>query len=138
MKMTMTAIIKRQRVRSYTVRMISTDRFSVHILLLHHYGSDLSHISDLYSLVIGLYKSEMLVKNIKKWMTSSICTKFAHFWVVLVRKCIVHKFLISYRFDFLDRFCFLAFLIILYEIFHIFCSELNGHKRFCIVTITKR
>ena len=37
-------------------------------------------------------------------MTSSICTKFAHFLVVLVRKCMVQKFLISYRFDFFDRF----------------------------------
>ena len=41
-----------------TVRMISTARFSVHILILHHYGSDLAHLSDLYSLGIGLYKSE--------------------------------------------------------------------------------
>ena len=41
-----------------TVRMISTARFSVHILLLHHYGSDLAHISDFDSLVIGLSKSE--------------------------------------------------------------------------------
>ena len=37
-------------------------------------------------------------------MTSSICTKFAHFWVVLVRKCMVQKVLISYRFDFFDFF----------------------------------
>ena len=41
-----------------TVRMISTARFSVGILLLHHYKSDLAHLSDLCSLVIGLYKSE--------------------------------------------------------------------------------
>ena len=33
-------------------------RFSVHILLPHHYRSDLANISDFYSLVIGLYKSE--------------------------------------------------------------------------------
>ena len=31
---------------------------SVHILLLHHYRSDFAHLSDLYILVIGLYKSE--------------------------------------------------------------------------------
>ena len=36
---------------------------SVHILLLHHYKSDFAHISDLYSLVIGLYKSEIWAKN---------------------------------------------------------------------------
>ena len=59
--------------------MISAARFSVHILLLHRYMSDLAHLSDLYSLVIGLYKSEMRAKIIKKQMTSSICTKFAHF-----------------------------------------------------------
>ena len=41
-----------------TVRMISTARFSVHILLLHHYMSNLSHLSDFDSLVIGLLKSE--------------------------------------------------------------------------------
>ena len=77
---------------------------SVHILLLHHYKSDLAHISDFDSLVIGLPQSEIWAKKIKKWMTSSIWTKFAHFWVVLVRKCMVQKFLISYRFDFLDSF----------------------------------
>ena len=43
---------------SPTVRMISIAHFSVHILLLHHYQSDLAHLSDLYSIVIGLYKSE--------------------------------------------------------------------------------
>ena len=43
-------------------------------------------------------------KLIKKRITGSICTKFAHFSVVLVRKCMVQKFLISYRFDFLDLF----------------------------------
>ena len=44
---------------SYTVRMIEIAHFSVRILLLHHYKSDLAHLSDLYSLVIGLYKSQM-------------------------------------------------------------------------------
>ena len=34
------------------------------ILLLHHYDSDLAHISDLYILVIGLYKSEIWASNI--------------------------------------------------------------------------
>ena len=33
------------------------------ILLLHHYKSDFAHISDLYSLVIGMYKSEIWAKN---------------------------------------------------------------------------
>ena len=50
-------------------------------------------------------------------MTSSICTKFAQFWVVSVRKCMVQKFLISYRFDFLDRFFFRGFLMIPYELY---------------------
>ena len=72
-----------------------------------------------------------------KWMTSSICTKFAHFWVFLVRKCMVQKFLISYRFDFLDCFFFRDFLMIPYELFHSFFSDLNGQKWICIVTITK-
>ena len=43
----------------YTVMLIEMPRFSVAKLLLHHYKSDLAHISDLYSLVIGLYKSEI-------------------------------------------------------------------------------
>ena len=38
-----------------TVRMISKARFSVGILLLHHYRKDLPHLSYLYSLVIVLY-----------------------------------------------------------------------------------
>ena len=38
-------------------------RFYVGKLLLHHYESDLAHISDLYSLVIELYKSERWAKN---------------------------------------------------------------------------
>ena len=41
-----------------TVRMISTARFSGHILLLHHYKRNLAHISDFDSLVLGLLKSE--------------------------------------------------------------------------------
>ena len=48
-----------------TVWMISTARFSVHILLLHHYGSDLAHISDRYSSVIEMYLSEMLEKIVE-------------------------------------------------------------------------
>ena len=47
---------------------------------------------------------KMSEKSLKKRMTSSEHTKFAHFWVVSVRKYIVQKYLISYRFDFLDRF----------------------------------
>ena len=42
-----------------TVRMIEMPRFSVAKLLLHQYRSDLAHISDLYSLVIGMYKYEI-------------------------------------------------------------------------------
>ena len=39
--------------------LIEMPRFSVAKLLLHHYKSDLAHISDLYSLVIELYKYEI-------------------------------------------------------------------------------
>ena len=41
-----------------TVRMILTAYFAVGILLLHHYKSDLSLISDFDSYVIGLSKYE--------------------------------------------------------------------------------
>ena len=41
-----------------TVMLIEMPRFYVGKLLLHHYKSDLAHLSDLYSLVIELYKSE--------------------------------------------------------------------------------
>ena len=41
-----------------TVRMIEIAHFSVGKLLLHHYSSDLAHISDFDSLVIGISKSE--------------------------------------------------------------------------------
>ena len=40
-----------------TVWLKWTARFSVHILLIYHYEINLDHLSDLYSLVIGLYKS---------------------------------------------------------------------------------
>ena len=40
--------------------------FYVGKLLLHHYKSDLAHISDLYSLVIEVYKSERWAKNNQK------------------------------------------------------------------------
>ena len=72
-----------------TVRMISTAHFSVHTLLLHHYEINLAHISYFDSLVIQLSKSERWAKNNNKIRTSSTCTKFAQFLVVLVRKCIV-------------------------------------------------
>ena len=42
-----------------TLRMISIARFSVGKLLLHHYKSDLDHISDRCSSVIELYLSEI-------------------------------------------------------------------------------
>ena len=51
---------------SPTVLLISTARFSVGKLLLHHYKSDLAYISDRYSLVIELYLYEMLAKKNKK------------------------------------------------------------------------
>ena len=38
------------------------------------------------------------------YLPSSICTKFAHFWVVLVRKYMVKKYFIFDRFYFLCRF----------------------------------
>ena len=57
------------------------------------------HICTFYSLDCTDLKCEQNI--IEKRMTSSICTKFAHFLVVLVRKYMVQKFLISYRFDFL-------------------------------------
>ena len=38
------------------------------------------------------------------YLPSSEHTKFAQFWVVSVRKCMVKKYLISYRFSFSDRF----------------------------------
>ena len=106
----------------YTVLLISTARFSVHILLLHHYKSDLAHISDKYISVIELYLSEIRAKQIKKRTIRSICTKFAHFWVVLVRKCMVKRFVISYRFVFCYNF-FCGFLIIPYELFYIISSR---------------
>ena len=74
--------------------------FAVGILLLHHYN-----ISDLYSLVIGMYKYERREKNnLKKEGLVANLQKFAHFWVVLVRKYMVKENLIYDRFDFLDRF----------------------------------
>ena len=91
---------------SRTVRLIWIAHFSVHVLLLHHYGSDLAHLSDFDSLVIGLPKSEIWVENEKKRRTSSTCMKSAHFLVVSVRKYMVKKYLIYDRFDFLERFFF--------------------------------
>ena len=44
---------------SPTVWMISIAHFAVGILLLHHYRSNLAHLSDFDSLVIGLSKSEL-------------------------------------------------------------------------------
>ena len=41
---------------------------SVGKLFLHHHKSDLAHTSDLYSLVIGMYKSEIWAKN--NWKTN--------------------------------------------------------------------
>ena len=107
----------------YTVRMIEIAHFSVYILLLHHYKSDLAHISDFDSLVIGISQSERWAKNIKKRMTSSIWTKFAHFWVVSARKWMVKKYLISYRFILLDRFFFVIFWYFRTSFFYIIWSR---------------
>ena len=46
--------------------LIEMPRFSVAKLLLHHYKSDLVHISYLDSLVIRMYKSEMQAQNTHK------------------------------------------------------------------------
>ena len=63
--------------------MISIARFSVHILLLHHYKNALTHISDFDSLVIGTSKSERWAKNIKKtndkYYRYIICTLLSSF-----------------------------------------------------------
>ena len=53
-------------IMTYTVWLVSTARFSVHILLLHHYKRNLAHISDRYSSVIELHLSEMRAKYLKK------------------------------------------------------------------------
>ena len=42
-----------------TARMISIAHFSVHILLLHHYKSDLAHISERYISMTELYLSDI-------------------------------------------------------------------------------
>ena len=47
----------------YTIRLNRIAHFAVDILLLHHYDSDLAHLSDLYSLVVGVYNYERLVKR---------------------------------------------------------------------------
>ena len=48
-------------------------------------------------------------KIIEKRLTISEPTKFAQFWVISVIKYIVQKYLISDRFEFLERFCFRVF-----------------------------
>ena len=65
-------------------------------------------------------------------MTSSEPTKFAQFWVVSVRKCMVKKYLISYRFVLLDRFFFRDFLIWCVFV-TLFRSFLSCFGRFCLV-----
>ena len=87
---------------------------SVGILILHHYTRDLAHLSDFYRLVIGMYKFERWAKKNRKWRTISELMKFAHFWIVSVRKSMVKKYWISDRFDFFDRFFSAFFFIIPY------------------------
>ena len=41
-----------------TIRLNMIAHFAVDILLLHHYKSNLAHLSDFYSLVIGISKYE--------------------------------------------------------------------------------
>ena len=55
-------------------------------------------------------------------MASSKPTKFAQFLVFSVRKSMVKKYLISNRFDFLDRF-FASFFIIPYDIYIYFVQK---------------
>ena len=66
-----------------TVSMISIAHSSVHILLLHHYRSDLAHLSDLESLVIGMSQSERWAKsNLKMndyYYMNEICTLLSSF-----------------------------------------------------------
>ena len=45
--------------------LIEMPRFYVGKLLLHHHRSDLAHISDLYSLFVGLYKYERRAEILK-------------------------------------------------------------------------
>ena len=52
----LTNVIGRYSVATVWLKWIA--HLAVGILLLHHYVSDLAHLSDLYSSVIGLYKSE--------------------------------------------------------------------------------
>ena len=59
--------------------------------------------------VIGMLKSEIWAKIIKKWRTKFISKIFAQFWVVSVRKYMVKKYLISNCFDFFNRFFSLVF-----------------------------
>ena len=62
-------------------------------------------------------------KKIKKLSTGSEPTNIGQFLVVSVRKYMVRKYLISNRFDFLDRFFFAFFFMIPYEIFILFGQE---------------
>ena len=43
----------------YSIRLKWIDHFAVGILLLHHYKSDLADLSDLYILVVVMYKYEI-------------------------------------------------------------------------------
>ena len=61
-----TCFIVRRFISQPTVQMISTARFSVGKLLLHHYKSDLALISVKYSSVIELYLSETRANNNNK------------------------------------------------------------------------
>ena len=54
----MTPISEKKCTVLYTVRMKWIAHFAVDILLHHHYESNLVYISDVYSLVIGIYKYE--------------------------------------------------------------------------------
>ena len=71
-------------------------------------------------------------------MTSSLCMKFAHFLVVLVRKCMVQKFLISYRFDFLDRFFLRFFDDTVRAFFIVFVQKMFLHSDLLKLCLKKK
>ena len=64
-------------------------------------------------------------KVIKEWKTRFTSMKFVHFWVVLVRKCMIKKYLISDCFGFLD-WLFSNFVYNSVWDFYIIGSKMNG------------
>ena len=93
--------------------LIEMPRFSVGKLLLHHYKSDLAHISDFDSLVIGLSKSERRANNNNKTKDYEICTLLSS----LCQKMYGPNVLNILPFRFFGSFFFRDFLMIPYELF---------------------